>query len=51
MEPPGSGQWMDAIEPELEAATLNRYAGRAGSGGGLIQAPAPYPVGIRHGRR
>jgi len=31
MEAPGSSQWMDAIEPELEAAMLNRYAGRGGS--------------------
>ena len=26
MEPPGSTQWMERVEPELEAAVLNRYA-------------------------
>jgi hypothetical protein len=31
MEVPGSSQWMDPVEPELEAAMLNRYAGRGGS--------------------
>src|SRR5215213_3639481 len=36
MEPPASSQWMDPVEPELEAAVLNRYAGRAGSGGGPV---------------
>ena len=33
MDPPGSSQWMDAIEPETEAAMLNRHAGWASSGG------------------
>src|SRR3954452_4082878 len=45
MDPPGSSQWMDPVEPKLEAAMLNRYAGRAGSGGGPIRAPAPCPAG------
>ena len=45
MDPPGSSQWMDPVEPELEAAMLNRYAGRAGPGGGLTRAPAPCPLG------
>src|SRR3954447_22615233 len=45
MEAPGSSRWMEPFEPELEAATLNLYAGRAGSGGGLIRAPAPCPAG------
>src|SRR4051812_6083568 len=36
MEVLGSSQWMEPLEPELEAAMLNRYAGRAGSGGGLV---------------
>jgi hypothetical protein len=34
MDPPGSSQWMDPVEPELEATVLNRYAGR----GGLVPA-------------
>jgi hypothetical protein len=46
MEAPGSSQWMEPLEPELEAVTLNRNAGRAGSGGGLIRAPAPCPSGL-----
>jgi hypothetical protein len=29
MEAPGSSQWMDRVEPELEAAVLNRHASRA----------------------
>ena len=33
MEAPGSSQWMDPLEPEMEAAMLNRCAGREGSGG------------------
>ena len=28
MEPPGSSQWIERVKPELEAAMLNRYAGR-----------------------
>jgi hypothetical protein len=28
MDPPGSSQWMDPLEPEPEATVLNRYAGR-----------------------
>jgi len=28
MEAPGSSQWMEPLEPELEATVLNRYAGR-----------------------
>jgi hypothetical protein len=36
---------MERVEPELEAAMLNRYAGRGGSGGVLIRAPAPCPAG------
>ena len=51
MEAPGSSPWMEPIEPEMEAATLNFRAGRAGSGGGPIRAPAPCPVGTRRGRR
>ena len=47
MDPPGSSQWMDLLEPELEAATLNFRAGRAGPGSGLIQEAAPCPVGTR----
>src|SRR5215213_1218237 len=45
MDPPGSSQWMEPVEPELEAAMLNHYAGRAGPGGGLTRAPAPCPLG------
>jgi hypothetical protein len=29
MDPTGSSQWMEPLEPELEAAVLSRYAGRA----------------------
>jgi hypothetical protein len=29
MDRPGSSPWMEPLEPELEAAMLNRYAGRA----------------------
>ena len=32
MDPASSSPWMDPLEPELEVAMLNRYAGRAGSG-------------------
>jgi hypothetical protein len=45
MEAPGSTTWIERVEPELEAAMLNRYAGRGGSGGVLIRAPAPCPAG------
>src|SRR3954453_6172582 len=45
MDLPVSSQWMEPVEPELEAAMLNRYAGRAGSGDGLTWAPAPCPAG------
>src|SRR3954464_10214239 len=45
MDPTGSTTWIERVEPELEAAMLNRYAGRPGSGGGLIRAAAPCPAG------
>jgi hypothetical protein len=45
VDPTGSTTWIERVEPELEAAMLNRYAGRVGSGGGPIRAPMPCPAG------
>jgi hypothetical protein len=49
MEVLGSSQWMEPLEPELEATVLNRYAGRAVSAVGPMEITLGPVVVVRVG--
>jgi hypothetical protein len=48
MDRPVSSQWMDLVEPDMEATVLNRYAGRAVSAVGPMEITLG-PVVVRVG--